>query len=170
MVTMKVILKLKVNYFNYHFNIFLLENNLAIYSFNIIFLHFLILEIHDQWLHSMGEYTEAYDGGPSGYIGLEAFEEADATDRRALHEQWQEEKYRNDVDGPAFLNAHVRGKIGGGTPSENIKHITQLTAREEDGEMEKANTFSGLTARKIILKTQPRHKHIRNYTTMSIFE
>mgnify|MGYP006108522873 FL=1 len=134
-------------------------------------------DMHVQWLSSMGDYNEAYDTeGASGYIGLEAFEEANAAmDRRALHEQWQEERYKNDVDGPAFLRAHVRGKVGGGTPSENIRHViattTEATTTDEPQQQPPQKTvFSGLTARKIIKKTQPRHQHIRNYTMQDVFQ
>jgi len=157
----------------------------------VVFLHFFSLtedvclfvfvlsfpDMHVQWLSSMGDYNEAYDTeGASGYIGLEAFEEANAAmDRRALHEQWQEERYKNDVDGPAFLRAHVRGKVGGGTPSENIRHViattTEATTTDEPQQQPPQKTvFSGLTARKIIKKTQPRHQHIRNYTMQDVFQ
>jgi hypothetical protein len=96
-----------------------------------------------------------------GYF-FSRFEDEDAIDRRALHEQWQEERYSEDLDGPAFLRAHVRGQVGGGvTPTVN--------AREKGEDVARAERFSGLTARKIITKVQPKSKHIRTYTMMDTF-
>ena len=118
------------------------------------------LRMHEQWLRSMGEYVDPYDVEGHSYLGLERFEDEDAIDRRALHEQWQEERYANDNDGVAFLHAHVRGQGGGGTPSTNVRGRGQ--------EKTEAEKFSGLTARKIITKVLPKNKHIRTYTMQDV--
>jgi hypothetical protein len=132
--------------------------------------------MHEQWLHSIEKDTNPYDNTP-GYIGIHSFhdDEVEENDLHALHEQWQEETYCNDIDGPAFIKAHVRGD---GVYSEKRSNFqlqpTRRAIRADSlppqlrpgklGNNHGAEDFSGLTARKIIMKTQPQRKHIRTYT------
>jgi len=133
-------------------------------------------KMHEQWLHSIEKDTNPYDNTP-GYIGIHSFhdDEVEENDLHALHEQWQEETYCNDIDGPAFIKAHVRGDGVYGEKRSNFQlqptrraiRADRIPPQSRPGKLGKhhgAEDFSGLTARKIIMKTQPQRKHIRTYT------
>ncbi len=138
-------------------------------------------EEYADWVASMGLDGEAEEGEQQqqqqqqqqqmGYDAEGRYGPVSAPreteEERLLREQWlrlereevrrrDAEEFQDDVDGPAFLYA--------GVSTYDAREQAAAEARRE--KRQKAAELSGLTARRIIVSTQPKRQHVRQYTQL----